>query len=285
MPEPITITILVDNTSNTDTLLPEHGWAVWIQADNSRILFDTGQSGLLQANAQALGIDLAKVNAIVLSHGHYDHTGGLMRVLDLASQADVYLHPEALKPRYSCHPNKPSRNIGMPDITRRNLQQHKSIQNLTWTKTPTEVVPGITATGPIKRLSDIEDVGGPFFQDAQGTRPDPILDDQALFFESTQGLVVILGCAHAGVVNTLNHIADLTGQKEFFTVMGGMHLVSASPERIEHTIEALRAYSVQRIGTAHCTGTKVTAKLWQAFPKRCFSCSVGTHIEFQKNVS
>ena len=280
MSEKISITILVDNTSDRRTLLAEHGWAVWIEDAKHKILFDAGQSNIIQTNARMLGINLSEAEAIVLSHGHYDHTGGLMRILDSVSQTNLYLHPEAIKPKFACNAHKPSRSIGMPALPALNISEHPNIRNVVWTEKPTEIFSGLTATGPIRRLSDFEDVGGPFFLDAFGDKPDPLLDDQALFFESAKGLVVILGCAHSGVVNTLNYIAELTGQKEFFTVLGGMHLVSASPERIEHTIEAFRMHNVQRIGTAHCTGAKAAAKLWEAFPQKCFSCSVGTRLEF-----
>ena len=280
MIEKISITILVNNTSDRRTLLAEHGWAVWIEEGKHKILFDTGQSNIIQANASILGINLSETEAIVLSRGHYDHTGGLMMVLDSASKTDVYLHPEAVKPKFGCRNDEPCRSIGMPALTALNLSEHKNIRNLIWTNKSTEIFPDIIATGPIRRLADFEDVGGPFFLDAFGAKPDPLLDDQALFFESAKGLVVILGCAHSGVVNTLHYIAELTGQKEFFTVLGGMHLISASPERIEQTIEAFRIHNVQRIGTAHCTGAKATTKLWEAFPKKCFSCSVGTRLEF-----
>lgn len=160
------------------------------------------------------------------------------------------------------------------------LQERKESDTLCWTSRPQEVVPGLWVTGAIPRVTDYEDVGGPFYLDGFRNRPDPLLDDQALFFESEKGLVVVLGCAHAGVVNTLCYIKDLTGQNRFYAVLGGMHLVSATPERIARTIEVFRTYDVARIGPAHCTGTQATAQLWHEFPDRCFNCSVGDKIEF-----
>ncbi|MBN1435960.1 MAG: MBL fold metallo-hydrolase [Sedimentisphaerales bacterium] len=275
------VTILVDNTSNRPTLLAEHGWAVWIEYQDHKILFDTGQSGIIQNNAEILNIDLSQTQAIVLSHGHYDHTGGLMRVLDNSHQTDLYLHPDATKSKYSAHPDKPIRNIAMPAFTKINLTQHPNIANLVWTKKPTAIIPGITVTGPIPRNSDFEDVGGSFFQDSDATKPDPITDDQSLFLETNQGLVVVLGCAHAGVVNTLDHIAQLTSKKEFHTIIGGMHLGNASPQRIDQTIQAFRRYNIQQIIPAHCTGTNAAAKLYQAFPDKCITASVGATLEFE----
>jgi len=283
MTETIRITTLVDNTSNHPTLLAEHGLAFWIEYGPHKILFDTGASHIIQANAMMLGIDLPQTEAVILSHGHYDHTGGMMRVLDNAPAAKVYLHPEAVKPKFSCRDNQPCRSIGMPALTSLHLRENNLKSDIQWTTEPREIFPGLWVTGVIRRITDYEDVGGPFFLDALRSEPDPLLDDQALFFESKLGLVVILGCAHAGVVNTLHHIMDLTRQERVHAVLGGMHLDSASPKRIARTLEAFRIHKVAHIGPAHCTGTKANAQLWNTFPDRCFSCSVGTKMEFHQN--
>ncbi|MBN2211843.1 MAG: MBL fold metallo-hydrolase [Sedimentisphaerales bacterium] len=280
MMEAIRITTLVENISNHPTLLAEHGLAFWIEYGPHKILFDTGASQIIQTNASRLGVDLSQTEAVVLSHGHYDHTGGLMRILDIAPAARVYLHPEAIKPKFSCYDQKPCRSIGMPAMTARYLQERKGTDRLCWTPEPEEIFPGLWITGVIPRITDYEDVGGPFYLDAFRNQTDPLWDDQALFFDSEEGLVVILGCAHAGVVNTLHHIKDFTNQNRFFTILGGMHLGSASPERIARTIEAFRMYDVARIGPAHCTGMQAKAQLWHAFPDRCFNGSVGEKIEF-----
>jgi len=283
MTEMIRITTLVENTSHQPPLLAEHGLAFWIEYGVHKILFDTGASQIAQANAASLGIDLSQTEAVVLSHGHYDHTGGLMRVLDMAPAAGVYLHPDAVKPKFSCHENQSCRAIGMPAFTTLLLQDPATKHPIRWNTGPQEIFPGLWITGAIRRITDYEDVGGPFFEDALRKEPDPLLDDQALFFESEEGLVVVLGCAHAGVVNTLHYIMDVTGQKRFSTVLGGMHLGSASPERIARTLEEFQIHDVAHIGPAHCTGEKATAQLWNTFPDRCFSCSVGTKVEFHQN--
>jgi 7,8-dihydropterin-6-yl-methyl-4-(beta-D-ribofuranosyl)aminobenzene 5'-phosphate synthase len=136
------------------------------------------------------------------------------------------------------------------------------------------------ATGPVPRVTDFEDTGGPFFLDAACQVPDPLLDDQALYFESPKGTVVLLGCAHSGVINTLRYIRQLTGGRPVHAVMGGMHLVSASEQRLNRTIHELREMGIRHLGPAHCTGRTATTALWTSLPEQCFSWHVGTRVMF-----
>ena len=275
--QPAGVTLLVDNTVGGRQLLGEHGLAFWIQWGLDRILFDTGQGLTLRNNAHRLGAPLAKVDAVVLSHGHYDHTGGLAGVLHSAPHAKVYAHPAAFAPKYSRNDDRTSRNIGSP-LTEEQVRQRAGA----WIPTTglTEVCPGLFATGPIPRTTDFEETGGPFFLDKSCQHGDPLVDDQAIFFEAVRGVVVLLGCAHAGVINTLRYIHELTGGKAIHAVIGGMHLRSASQERVSRTIQALRRFNVERLGPAHCTGMSASAQMWVTFPERCFPCSVGTTVKF-----
>jgi 7,8-dihydropterin-6-yl-methyl-4-(beta-D-ribofuranosyl)aminobenzene 5'-phosphate synthase len=134
-------------------------------------------------------------------------------------------------------------------------------------------------TGPIPRETLFENTGGQFFLDDKTTQPDLIHDDQALFFENKHGINVILGCAHAGVVNTLQYVKNLTQAKCIYSVMGGMHLKGASPERLQKTIAALRQFGIQQIRPMHCTGFSAANALWMAFPGQCFSCPTGSQID------
>jgi 7,8-dihydropterin-6-yl-methyl-4-(beta-D-ribofuranosyl)aminobenzene 5'-phosphate synthase len=151
-----------------------------------------------------------------------------------------------------------------------------------WTRTPTEVLDGIFVTGEIPRQNTFEDTGGLFFRDAAGAQPDPLLDDQALYFDTQEGLVVLLGCAHSGVVNTLEYIHHLTGGRPIHTLLGGLHLLMASPERMEKTIAAFRRLDIHRLAPAHCTGLPALAQLWTALPGRCVPCAVASTVSFQR---
>jgi 7,8-dihydropterin-6-yl-methyl-4-(beta-D-ribofuranosyl)aminobenzene 5'-phosphate synthase len=277
MNKDIRITTLVDDTALGGGLLAEHGLSFWIEYGDKRILFDTGQSDILIQNAKTLGINLAETNAIVLSHGHYDHTGGLPTVLDIASKAKIYLHPAATEPKFS-RKVPGAKSIGMSHLAKKAVQKRHVI----WTATPAQIFPGMSVTGQVPRLNNFEDVGGAFFVDENYQKPDELLDDQTLFIESAKGLVVVLGCAHSGVVNALDYISNLTSRNKIYAVIGGMHLLNASKERIEQTITIFRKYNIQKFGFAHCTGANAAKRFSDAFKDRCFSCSAGTLVNFEK---
>ncbi len=269
----VNITTLVENKSPNARLLAEHGLSFWLEYRGKLILFDTGQSDILIQNSKVLGINLADADAIVISHGHYDHTGGLAAVLDIAAKAKIYLHPAAIEPKFS-RKTSGLRSIGMPDSAKKAIR----CREVVWTEAPAQIFPGVKVTGQVPRINNFEDVGGAFFLDENCRKPDELLDDQTLFIESGKGLVVVLGCAHSGVVNILHYIADLSEKKQFYAVMGGMHLLRASQERIERTETVFREYNLKKIGPAHCTGSKALEKFKNAFPNQYFVCYVGTQI-------
>ncbi|MFH1613568.1 MAG: iron-sulfur cluster assembly scaffold protein [Planctomycetota bacterium] len=269
----LSITVVVDNTASGH-FHSEHGLALWINHGDKRILFDTGQSNLILQNAKTLDIDLADTDAIVISHGHYDHTGGLSAVLSIASKkAKIYLHPAATEPKFSQKTSE-AKSIGMLDSAKEAIQG----KHIIWTGTPAQIFPGMSVTGQVPRMNDYEDVGGTFFVDENCQEPDKLLDDQTLFIESTKGLVVVFGCAHAGVVNTLDYISKLMGKKNIYAVIGGMHLLNASPIRITNTIEVFKKYEIQKIVPLHCTGQKAMQDFKTAFGDKCLFLGAGGQI-------
>ena len=143
---------------------------------------------------------------------------------------------------------------------------------------PAEVVPGIWVTGEIPRTNTFEDVGGPFFLDEALTIPDPIIDDMALFVPGPEGLSVIFGCAHAGGINTLEHIFQQTGRLPVRTLLGGLHLAEANPDRMDRTVAVLQELAPQRIGFCHCTGAKASHRIWSEFPDACMEVHAGKRI-------
>jgi len=275
MMQNIRITILIENTAYKAGLKTEHGLSFWIEHGNNKILFDTGQSNAILHNAKVLDINLAQTDAIILSQGHYDHTGGLPSVINIASKAKIFLHPAATEPKYSQKTSE-TKYIGMSDSAKKAIEGCQ----ITWTATPAAIFPGMSVTGQVPRLNDYEDVGGAFFADENCHRLDGLLDDQSLFIESSKGLIVVFGCAHAGVINTLDYISKLTGEKNIYAVMGGMHLLNANLARIAKTIEAFKKYQVRIIVPLHCTGQKPMKSLKKTFGDKCLFYGAGGQINF-----
>ncbi len=265
------ITVLVENTAGGNGVLAEHGLAYFIEVGGEKDLFDTGQGMVLEHNAKRLGVDLHNLDALILSHGHYDHSGGV----HLVSSKKVFAHPAVTDLKFSRNPNGGSHSVAMPELDRQALVAHPE-----WIRVDAPVVlsNGLRLTGPIPRLTDFEDTGGAFFCDSDCTVSDDLPDDQALFFETQAGTIVVLGCAHSGIINTLHHIQTLTENRPIHTVIGGMHLLHADENRMNRTIEELRRLNVQRLMPCHCTGLPAIARMWNEFPGQCKPCFVGTII-------
>jgi len=275
--DPVTITILVDNYAG-DGLSAEHGLSLWIDAGSRRILLDTGQGGALAPNAEKLGIDLSMADSLVLSHGHYDHTGGVSWAIRNAPEMEVFCHPAAVVPRYGMRAGE-SKPLGMTGESLWALESLSSRKNH-WIQSVRVLFPNIGLTGYIPRRTDYEDTGGAFFLDPELRRPDPIDDDMALWIHTPEGLIVCVGCCHAGLVNTLNQALFQSGASRLRAVIGGFHLLNADDSRIENTVKALRYLSPELIVPCHCTGSKAVDVLADAFGSGVRSGCSGASFTF-----
>lgn len=266
MPARLRLTLLVDQAASRADLEVEHGLSFLVEADDTVLLFDAGASGAAFRNAERLGLPWRRISRIVLSHGHRDHTGGLGPFLRALPAADVILHPRAFSPRYSLHSGKPPRELGMPPEVQALLQAR--MDQLHWATAPMRLGPWIGLTGPVPRRRPAEALSGPFFLDPEGRAPDPLEDDLALWIGMQAGLVVILGCAHAGLGNTLDQVGAVAGGKPLRAVVGGFHLSSASAARIRDAVRVLREAEVPCIAPAHCTGAMASEAFASAFGAR-----------------
>jgi 7,8-dihydropterin-6-yl-methyl-4-(beta-D-ribofuranosyl)aminobenzene 5'-phosphate synthase len=271
------VTILVDNQAG-DGLTAEHGLALWIETEGKRILFDTGQGIALASNSRALGVDLGETDILMLSHGHYDHTGGIPQVLRQAPNTEVYCHPGIVHPRYSIRNGMP-KPIQIPSESMAAIDR-LPLEHLHWVQQPILPSNKIGITGPIPRETSYEDTGGPFYLDPEGKHADPVDDDLALWIRTDVGLVICVGCCHAGLVNTLNYVLRLNPGSRIQTVVGGFHLLHASIQRLDQTIASLQSMRPDMMVPCHCTGENAIRFLRNGLNRNVLSCSTGTCLTF-----
>lgn len=275
----VRLTVLCENTVGRPLrVVGEHGFACFVECPSGNFLFDTGQGLGIQRNAQVLGKDLASLRGILLSHGHHDHTGGLVEVLSQTGQIDIFAHPEIFAERYwSGHHEM--RSIGMP-FEQRLLEEIGG--RFRWCRGFSTVAPGLSLSGEVPRPPGFAVSGDPHLVIPNGRDdfvPDPLRDDLSLVIDTPRGLVVLLGCAHAGLVNILSHVLEKTGRDSIHALVGGMHLAPLEHREFEGTLEAIEEAGVEKLYVSHCTGQQRSAQLHEHFPGRVFFASVGTTLE------
>lgn len=269
------ITTLSENTAGSHNLLAEWGISFLIETGRETILFDTGKTITVAHNVAALGVNLNQVSKIVLSHGHYDHTGGLRQMLQrIGKDIEVIAHPDIWAPKYRHRKGEKDRHIGIP-FQRQELESLGAVFVLT--SESVKVAENCITTGEVPMVTDYETIdSGLFVKTDSGWQPDKLLDDLSLIIDTEPGLVVVLGCAHRGVINTLHHARKLTGGKPIHAVLGGSHLVNASRERVQRTVADLKKLDVQKMGLCHCTSLPAISTLAHEFGDRFFFNITGT---------
>lgn len=259
-------------------MLGEHGLSMLLEVGKKKILFDTGAGLTLAGNARALGVALPDLDTVVLSHGHYDHTGGLTLLAESTGSLSVYAHPDIFGAKYIHPENKDPKYIGIPwdreEMVRRGVKFYLSREGV-------YLGDGVTLTGEIPRF---EPGGAPeqhfYLKTDHGAVKDPLHDDQAVIIETPRGLVVLLGCAHAGLINTLRYVLQLTGEKKIYAALGGTHMLNFSPQQLSRTMESLQEFGLQKIAPCHCTDTAALLAFYQVFKERFLEHQAGSVFHF-----
>jgi len=280
----VQITVLIEdsNSSAKPELKSKHGLSFYVQATigdaKATVLMDVGPSSdALLHNVAALGVNLEDVDVVALSHGHYDHTGGLLEALkQMKKRVPVIGHPTLFDPKLSLMPHL--RLIGAP-VKSSDVESAGGVPILV--TGPVKIADGITTTGEVPRTTGFESVRGFWTVHNRSFVDDVMLDDQSLVVDvEGKGLVVVAGCAHSGIINTIKYAQKITGNSRVYAVLGGFHLISVDAKRIQFTVDELEKLDPAFVGPCHCTGKKATEKFAGVFGDRCRPLHAGDVIKF-----
>ena len=274
------LTILADNiVAGKNESLGEHGFSVYVETDKGNFLFDTGKGKTIVHNAIVFNKDLKALKKVLISHGHADHTGGLPEVLRFHRRIDVMGHPDIFLDRFR-KDDEGRRNYGGIPYKKGFLE--KGGANFVFNEDPVEIEPGLFLTGEVPRQTPFEsgDMDNRFGIREGKVVPERILDDQSMVIQTAGGILIVLGCAHSGIINVIEQAIHITGIEGIFGIVGGTHLDFSGDEQLEKTIQALRTYRIEHLIPAHCTGIPAAARLSREF-KGIFQFShVGMVLEF-----
>lgn len=259
------LTVLLDNNTLTDSyFLAEPGLSLFIEEGNTRILFDAGYSDIFLTNADRKGIDLRALDWVVLSHGHLDHTWGLDALIKHRTNtpdtaAKLLAHPDALLPKK----DRRNEDIGIL-VNRERLARHFDLHLST---DPVRLTDALVMLGEIEHTLDFESAWPSGRKVVDGELvPDTLADDTALAYTSSRGLVVISGCAHAGICNTVEQARRITGVDTVHAVIGGFHLLNAPKERLDRTAKYLGSLDLDALYACHCTDLAAKTALARTCP-------------------
>jgi len=272
------ITILCENTvGSISGTLGEHGFSALIEPFGEEpLLFDTGQGATLLHNARCMNKDLAAAGRVIISHGHYDHAGGLLPLLQEHGSREVLGHPGIFASRHRVKDTGECIPIGIPH-SRSVLEAAGAV--FTLSAEFLEIAPGMYLTGQVPRLTPFEKGDEGLFFGCGGQEVDNTPDDQTLVLATEKGLVIVLGCCHSGLINTLHHVTRQLERSDVYAVVGGTHLGFCGADQVTRTLAALKKTGLRKLAPCHCTGFAAAVRLSREFPHAFQQARVGYTLE------
>ena len=265
------IILLAENKVEKRNLIAEHGLSFYISYKGKKYLFDTGQGLAIFHNANKINIGLEKLDAVILSHGHDDHSGGLRKLLKINNKLKVISHPKTFLKKYKIE-NGEKVFIGS-DI------KEDEIDNLVKIKERMEIDKGIFVTGEVKTKND-DYINDKYLVEENGQEKiDDFADDMSLYFETAKGIVILLGCSHKGVINIIKEIEEQTNKK-IRAILGGMHLKHSSDYEIDEIVNYLKKIDFDFLAPIHCTGNKAAMKMKKVFGDKVNLAYTGDSFSF-----
>jgi 7,8-dihydropterin-6-yl-methyl-4-(beta-D-ribofuranosyl)aminobenzene 5'-phosphate synthase len=276
MLEKLRLTVLSENRVTNPKLIAEQGLSILVETADDSVLFDTGQTDALLYNAKNLGVDLSRVTKVVQSHGHFDMTGGLKHLVQQFGKKQVYCHPNLFNKKFNII-DQERVNIGVPW----EKAELESMGTRFILKThPMEISPDIWISGEIPRLTDYEYIDETYQERVlESFIHDQIHDDMSLIIKTTKGLIILMGCGHAGPVNTAKHAMRISGMNHIHAIVGGMHLHRAPDEKIEKIVNNLIKLNPGFIIPLHCCGFRSINLLYNQLKDRVLLFNVGDTFE------
>jgi len=272
----VEILILVDNAAGDETLQAEHGLSMLISGPGQRVLFDAAATAeTLLANARALGAELGGLDAAIISHGHQDHTGGLVAVVEQQPGLDIYVHSAAFNRRWSDHPGRPLRDVSCPHSIERLYQAGAAVHSVTH---PERLADWLVVSGPIGGPKHGRDIF--VVRKAGEMVVDGFEDEMFLLARGQHGWVVVTGCCHRGLKNTLRTARFLARAEPLVALVGGLHLSHANPTELAEVVELLGEYGVVDVYPCHCTGARAMEFLHDSLPGHVHPLAAGSRVIF-----
>lgn len=270
----ITFKFLVENKTERTSMLAEHGLSIYIEADGRKILFDAGATDIVVHNAKVMGVELEDVDMAVVSHGHYDHTGGFPAFCRINKKAGIYIHKNAFRDSYGFHDGEPEEEKS--GITWTEEERAVLSERMIMTDGPVYITDNICITGTVPYAEGTGVTEDFYYMDDSGKWvEDDMSHEQCLVIREPEGLYIFSGCSHRGVISALEAGKSMFPGEKVAVLVAGMHLYSASDDDRKYVVQQIAAEGLDKVMPVHCTGIKAICDLKSMLGDSCIVATAG----------